>query len=97
MSSKPGDYASNNNPTVNSFPKTTAATPDVTAQKPDFYKIEEIVASQLPIIPVSDQQGDTEFNGNVVPGYPTLNNPYAEDVPIAPDYAWATPRPSLVG
>ena len=29
---------------------------------------------------------------NVVGGYPTLANPYVEDVPIAPDYAWVTPR-----
>jgi peptide/nickel transport system substrate-binding protein len=92
-----GDYGRYSNPTVNALLNAIAATPDVTAQKPDFYKIEAIVASQLPIIPVSDQQGDTEFNGNVVTGYPTLNNPYAEDVPIAPDYAWVTPRLSLVG
>jgi peptide/nickel transport system substrate-binding protein len=92
-----GDYGRYSNPTVNSLFNAIAATPDVSAQAPDFYQIESIVAQQLPIIPVSDQQGDTEFNGNIVTGYPTLNNPYAEDVPIAPDYAWVTPRLSLVG
>jgi peptide/nickel transport system substrate-binding protein len=92
-----GDYGRYSNPTVNSLFNAIAATTDVSAQRPDFYKIEAIVAQQLPIIPVSDQQGDTEFNGNTVTGYPTLSNPYAEDVPIPPDYAWVTPRLSLVG
>jgi peptide/nickel transport system substrate-binding protein len=91
-----GDYGRYSNPTVNSLFNAIAATPNVASQKPDFYKIEAIVNKVLPIIPVSDQQGDTEFNGNVVTGYPTLTNPYAEDVPIAPDYAWVTPRLSLV-
>lgn len=92
-----GDYGRYSDATVNSLLNAIAATSDVTTQQPDFYKLEGIVASQLPIIPVTDQQGDTEFNGNVVAGYPTLSNPYAEDVPIAPDYAWVTPRLSLVG
>ena len=92
-----GDYGRYSNPTVNSLFSAIAATSDVSAQRPDFYKIEATVAQQLPIIPVSDQQGDTEFNGNTVTGYPTLSNPYAEDVPIPPDYAWVTPRLSLVG
>jgi peptide/nickel transport system substrate-binding protein len=92
-----GDYGRYSNPEINSLFNAIAATPDVSAQRPDFYKIESAVAQQLPIIPVSDQQGDTEFNGNVVAGYPTLSNPYAEDVPIAPDYAWVTPRLTLVG
>ncbi len=59
-----GDYGRYSNPTVNSLFNSIAATPDVSAQRPDFYQIESIVAQQLPIIPVSDQQGDTEFNGN---------------------------------
>jgi peptide/nickel transport system substrate-binding protein len=92
-----GDYGRYSNPTLNALFNAIAATPDVSAQVPDFYKIESVVAQELPIIPVADQQGDTEFNGNIVTGYPTLSDPYAEDVPIAPDYAWVTPRLSLVG
>jgi peptide/nickel transport system substrate-binding protein len=91
-----GDYGRYSNPTVNQLFTQIAATPNVIAAKSQFYKIESIVTKDLPIIPVSDQQGDTEFNGNVVSGYPTLTNPYAEDVPIAPDYAWVTPRLTLV-
>jgi peptide/nickel transport system substrate-binding protein len=91
-----GDYGRYSNPTVNQLFNQIAATPNVTDAKQQFYQIETTVASDLPIIPVSDQQGDTEFNGNEVAGYPTLTNPYAEDVPIAPDYAWVTPRLSLV-
>ena len=62
----------------------------------DVYFRTGLYKADLPIIPVSNQQADTEFNGNVVTGYPTLNNPYALDAPIAPDYAWVTPRLSLV-
>ena len=66
-----GNYGRYNNPAVNSLLNSIATTPSVSAQRPDFYKIESIVAQQLPIIPVTDQQGDTEFNGNMVTGEPT--------------------------
>jgi peptide/nickel transport system substrate-binding protein len=91
-----GDYGRYSNATVNKLFDQIAATPNVTDAKSQFAQIESIVTKELPIIPVSDQQGDTEFNGNDVAGYPTLANPYAEDVPIAPDYAWVTPRLTLV-
>jgi peptide/nickel transport system substrate-binding protein len=91
-----GDYGRYSNPTMNKLFDQIAATPNVADAKQQFYQIESTVAADLPIIPVSDQQADTEFNGNVVAGYPTLNDPYALDAPIAPDYAWVTPRLSLV-
>jgi peptide/nickel transport system substrate-binding protein len=87
-----GDYGRFNSPALDSDLNTIAALPSESQQAPYFAKIEAIVAQQLPAIPLFDQQGDTEFNANVVSGYPTLANPYAEDVPIAPDYAWVTPR-----
>ena len=87
-----GDYGRFNNAAFNSALNTIATLPNASQQVPYFAKIEGIVAQQLPAIPLFDQQGDTEFNSNVVGGYPTLANPYAEDVPIAPDYAWVTPR-----
>ncbi len=87
-----GDYGRFNDPALNSALNTIATLPSAAQQVPYFAKIEAIVAQQLPAIPLFDQQGDTEFNANVVGGYPTLANPYAEDVPIAPDYAWVTPR-----
>jgi peptide/nickel transport system substrate-binding protein len=87
-----GDYGRFNSPALDSDLNTIATLPKASQQVPYFARIETIVAQQLPAIPLFDQQGDTEFNGNVVAGYPTLSNPYAEDVPIAPDYAWVTPR-----
>jgi peptide/nickel transport system substrate-binding protein len=87
-----GDFGRFNDPAFNSALNTIATLPKASAQVPYFAKMEAIVAKQLPTIPLFDQQGDTEFNANVVGGYPTLANPYAEDVPIAPDYAWVTPR-----
>jgi peptide/nickel transport system substrate-binding protein len=90
-----GDYGRFNNAAFNSDLNAIAALPKASQQVPYFAKIEGIVAQQLPAIPLFDQQGDTEFNSNVVSGYPTLSNPYAEDVPIAPDYAWVTPRLSV--
>jgi peptide/nickel transport system substrate-binding protein len=87
-----GDYGRFNNAAFNSALNTIATLPSASAQVPYFAKMEAIVAQQLPAIPLFDQQGDTEFNANVVGGYPTLANPYAENVPIAPDYAWVTPR-----
>ena len=90
-----GDYGRFDNAAFNSDLNTIATLPSESQQAPYFAKIESIVAQQLPAIPLFDQQGDTEFNANVVSGYPTLANPYAEDVPIAPDYAWVTPRLSV--
>ena len=91
-----GNFGRYNNPTVNSLLNSIATTPNTSAQRPDFYQIESIVAQQLPIIPVTDQQGDTEFNGNIVTGEPTPSDPYA-GYGVGPDVAWMTPRLSLVG
>jgi peptide/nickel transport system substrate-binding protein len=87
-----GDYGRFNNAAFNSDLNTIATLPDLSQQVPYFAKMEAIVAQQLPAIPLFNQQGDQEFNANVVSGYPTLSNPYAEDVPIAPDYAWVMAR-----
>jgi peptide/nickel transport system substrate-binding protein len=90
-----GDYGRFDSPALDAALNKIATLPNMSQQVPYFGKIEAIVAEQLPAIPLFDQQGDTEFNANVVSGYPTLANPYAEDVPIAPDYAWVTPRLSV--
>ena len=76
-----GNYGRYNNPAVNSLLNSIATTPSVSAQRPDFYKIESIVAQQLPIIPVTDQQGDTEFNGNMVTGEPDAEQPVRRELP----------------
>jgi len=90
-----GDYGRYSNSELNNLLDDIAATPDVAVQKPDFYKIEAIVANQLPAIPVSNQQADAEYNGKDVTGYPTAQNPYANG--LAPDSGWILARLAPVG
>jgi peptide/nickel transport system substrate-binding protein len=88
-----GDYNRFKNPTVNSLLAAIAATNNTAAQNPDFYKIEQIFASQLPDIPLFNQQDEIEFNGNVVANYPTVQNAYgAPAVYIQPDIGWIAAR-----
>ena len=91
-----GDYGRYSNSTINSLLNAIAATPRVAVQRPYFYKIEAIVARNMPTIPVLNQDDSVEFNGNHVTGEATPANPYAQDIPIAPDYAWVSSRLSLV-
>jgi hypothetical protein len=63
----------------------------------DFYAIEKIVSSQVARIPLFAQQGDAEFNGNVIKNFPTPQNPYAESAAgIYPSAGWAMSRIELV-
>jgi peptide/nickel transport system substrate-binding protein len=88
-----GDYNRFKNPTVDSLLSSIAATDDATAQTQDFYKIEQIFAAQIPDIPLFNQQDEIEFNGNVVTGYPTVQNAYgAPAVYIQPDIGWIAAR-----
>lgn len=88
-----GDYNRFKNPTVDSLLNSIASTDDTAAQTRDFYQIEQIFAAQLPDIPLFNQQDEIEFNGNVVTGYPTLQNAYgAPAVYIQPDIGWIAAR-----
>jgi len=92
-----GDYGRYNNPTVDSMLNAIGASPDVTAVKGDYYRIEQIFMNSMPLIPLFDQQDEQEFNGNVVTGEPTLSNPYAASaVYIAPDLGWVAMHVSPV-
>ena len=88
-----GDYNRYKNPTVNSLLAAIAATDNTAAQNQDFYQIEQTFASQLPDIPLFNQQDEIEFNGNVVANYPTVQNAYgAPAVYIQPDIGWIAAR-----
>ena len=70
-----------------------AGTANTSVQDPDFHQIEQIFASQVPDIPLFNQQDEIEFNGNAVSNYPTVSNPYAAPaVYIQPDIGWVAAR-----
>jgi peptide/nickel transport system substrate-binding protein len=84
-----GDFGRYNNPTIDSLLDSIGASGNISNQKKDFYRIEEIFKANLPLIPIFDQQDEQEFNGSVVTGEPTLSNPYAASaIYIAPDLGW---------
>lgn len=69
-----------------------------TSRRPLYYKIEQIVASQLPDIPLFEQQNETEFNGAAVTGFPTASDPYAmPDSWGEPDAGWVAMHLRAVG
>jgi peptide/nickel transport system substrate-binding protein len=88
-----GNFGRYRNPEVDSLLSQIAGTTNTAVQDPDFYKIEQIFASQLPDIPLFNQQDEIEFNGNVVANYPSVSNPYgAPAVYIQPDLGWVAAR-----
>ncbi len=88
-----GNYGRYHNAQVDSLLSQIAGTANTAVQNPDFYKIEQIFAAQLPDIPLFNQQDEIEFNGNVVANYPSLSNPYAAPaIYIQPDIGWVAAR-----
>jgi peptide/nickel transport system substrate-binding protein len=88
-----GNYGRYHNAQVDSLLSQIAGTTSTAVQDPDFYQIEQIFASQLPLIPLFNQQDEIEFNGNVVANYPSVSNPYgAPAVYIQPDIGWVAAR-----
>jgi peptide/nickel transport system substrate-binding protein len=88
-----GNYGRYHNAQVDSLLSEIAGTTNTAVQNPDFYQIEQIFASQLPLIPLFNQQDEIEFNGNAVTNYPSVSNPYAAPaVYIQPDVGWVAAR-----
>lgn len=84
-----GDYGRYTNATVNRLLATIAGTTSTSVQNAAFASIESIVKSQLPIIPLMEAQDEIEFNGNMVSGWPTKDDPYAAPaIWLQPDDAW---------
>ena len=76
------------NPEVNSLLQQIASTDDTTAQKPSFYKIQQIFAKDLPVIPLFQQQNEGTFNGNHITNFPTAQNLYASSGQQQPNVGW---------
>jgi peptide/nickel transport system substrate-binding protein len=88
-----GNYGRYRNSQVDSLLAQIADTTDTSVQKPAFYKIENIFAQQLPLIPLYEAQNEIEFNGHHVGNIPTVSNPYgAPAVYIQPDIGWISAR-----
>lgn len=88
-----GNFGRYRNSQVDSLLAQIAGTTDASVQKPDFYKIEQIFISQMPLIPLWESQDEIEFNGNFVANIPTVSNPYgAPAVYIQPDMGWIAAR-----
>jgi peptide/nickel transport system substrate-binding protein len=88
-----GNFGRYRNPQVDSLLATIAGTTDSSVQNPAFYKIENIFAQNLPLIPLWEAQNEIEFNGHHVGNIPTVQNPYgAPAVYIQPDIGWISAR-----
>jgi peptide/nickel transport system substrate-binding protein len=88
-----GNFGRYRNTQVDSLLSQIAGTTNTAVQDPDFHQIEQIFASQVPDIPLFNQQDEIEFNGNAVSNYPTVSNPYAAPaVYIQPDIGWVAAR-----
>jgi peptide/nickel transport system substrate-binding protein len=88
-----GNFGRYKNPQVDSLLGQIASTTDTSVQNPAFYKIENIFAQNLPLIPLWEAQNEIEFNGHHVGNIPTTANPYgAPAVYIQPDIGWISAR-----
>jgi peptide/nickel transport system substrate-binding protein len=88
-----GNYGRYSNPTIDGLLSHIAQQADETSAKQDFYQIEQIFTSEMPLIPLFQQQDEIEFNGSHVTGYPTDDNPYAAPaVYMQPDLGWVAMR-----
>lgn len=84
-----GDYGRFHSSQMDSLLAQAASLQSSSARAPLYDKVQQIVAKNMPYIPLYDQSNDTEFNAGAVTGYPTLSNPYAmPDSWGAPDAAW---------
>jgi peptide/nickel transport system substrate-binding protein len=88
-----GNFGRYKNPQVDTLLGQIAGTTDTSVQNPAFYKIENIFAQNLPLIPLWEAQNEIEFNGHHVGNIPTTANPYgAPAVYIQPDIGWISAR-----
>jgi peptide/nickel transport system substrate-binding protein len=88
-----GNYGGYADPAVDAALATIAATTDRTKQQRAFATIEQRFVKDVPLIPLFEQQNEQEFDGDVVTGYPTGDNPYASAaIYMQPDNGWVAMR-----
>jgi peptide/nickel transport system substrate-binding protein len=76
-----GDYERLNDPTVNADLATLAGATTVSAQATDLVPLEQYIAANLPIIPVTTAPDWFEYNSQNYTGWPSPSNPYDSGQP----------------
>jgi peptide/nickel transport system substrate-binding protein len=76
-----GDYERLNNPTVNAEVSALAGATTVAAQASALVPLEQYIATNLPIIPVTTAPDWFEYNSQNYTGWPSLSNPYDSGQP----------------
>ena len=89
-----GNYGRYKNPQVDSLLSQIAGTTDTAVQNPAFYKIENIFAQQLPLIPLLESQNEIEFNGHNVGNSRPWRTPTARPPSISSRTSAGSPRGS---
>jgi peptide/nickel transport system substrate-binding protein len=79
-----GDYERFNNATAEADLKSFAGTDDTATQLSDVASMEQIVATQLPVIPLFYGVAWFEYNTSKFTGWPSPSNPYAPGEPTGP-------------
>src|ERR1700689_3401735 len=79
-----GDYDRFNNATAEAALKSFAGTNDTATQLSDVASMEQIVATQLPRIPLFYGVAWFEYNTSKFTGWPSQSNPYAPGEPTVP-------------
>jgi peptide/nickel transport system substrate-binding protein len=88
-----GNWERYKNPQVDSLLAAIGATTSPAVRNPDFYRVEQIFAQNMPLIPLMEAQDEIEFNGHFVGNIPTVSNAYgAPAVYIQPDIGWISAR-----
>jgi peptide/nickel transport system substrate-binding protein len=88
-----GNFGGYDNAQVDADLATIAGTTDAATQQPAFNDIEQHMVTDLPVIPLFEQQNEQEFNGGKVSGYPTQSDPYASAaIYMQPDVGWVMMR-----
>jgi peptide/nickel transport system substrate-binding protein len=86
----PQNYEQFSNATVDKELQAFSSTTDANTQKQAIYRIEKVVAEQLPTIPLFEGPTWYEYNDSKYTGWPDANNPYVTPA------AWAWPAPEIV-
>ncbi|WAH37619.1 ABC transporter substrate-binding protein [Alicyclobacillus dauci] len=84
------NYEQWSDPTTDAALSDFSQTTDTTKQKQDIYKVERIVAEQLPTIPLVYGATWYEYNDSQYTGWPDAQNPYVTPAP------WAWPAPEII-
>jgi peptide/nickel transport system substrate-binding protein len=76
------------NPATDALFTAFAGTNDLSAQQTIVSKLEKVLLSQVPYIPVLGAVSWDQYNSAQFTGWPTAANPYAQGQTIYPDWGW---------